>query len=842
MFYSSVWVAPLGLRRSRWLSSTIVAASLISACGTGNAQDTPPPSVPTGPAPPAVPATTPVPAATAPDAAKPNLPSVTIDAPRTRQRSAGTKPTTEAPERPRARNVAPQPPRTPVRPASAPERRPVTAQPPAAPVSTTASTATPMALGTVAQIASRLGIIAREVPASVEIVNQQTMTEQGYRTTTEAAQGAVGVLAGDAAGAPAGYSMRGFDFGQINILYNDINIGPQSFTSRVMDTFVLDRVEFLKGPSSLMSGEGAIGGAVNYVNKVPTSGPVKNEAFASVDSFGSIRSGFGSGGSTSLQGLDYRFDMSQDRVNSFIEGDHKDLTNVAARFNYRVSPDLRTFFAVNYIKDAGNSYWGTPIVPAAFAGANATSGVVSGTAFSHSFNNNFLGPVTIDSRTLTTNYNVIDNFTGATQLWLRSGLEWAPMDGFTLKNQSYAYGAKRSWLDSETYAFNTGTQLIDRDRFFVSHDQKVIGNISDLLLVSQVFGMENRFAGQLAAQDNDIIFKEHFGGFPQDAVSVVDPNRGYYGDIELVTRTSRLDTVAQSFEDRLKITPTFALIGGVRFDDIALNRNSWGVNGNLSAGFPFSKNWTPVSYRGAYTWEPIKNLVFYSMYATAYDPAIASIFSINPNLPVLLTSSRIYETGVKQLLWDNMAEWTFAAYDIVRKNVYQAQGGQVFQVAGEIAVKGIELAAAVRPIDGWKLWGNLALTEAKYVNFDFVGGSFTGNTPPNVAPIIANGGVSYRFATWWWPIELGASVRHVGNRYLFDDNQVTMDAYTVADAYMFVDLEKLSIVPTMDNARLTFRARNLTNRAYAQWSDPGYPDQVYLGAPRSFDVGLSFKF
>ena len=140
-------------------------------------------------------------------------------------------------------------------------------------------------------------------------------------------------------------------------------------------------------------------------------------------------------------------------------------------------------------------------------------------------------------------------------------------------------------------------------------------------------------------------------------------------------------------------------------------------------------------------------MVFYSMYATAFDPAVASIFSINPNLPVLLTSSRIYETGVKQLLWDNRAEWTFSAYDIVRKNVYQAQGGQVFNVAGEIAVQGIELAAAVRPIEGWKLWGNLAFTHARYVNFDFDGGSFTGNTPPNVAPIIANGGVSYRFQT-----------------------------------------------------------------------------------------------
>jgi iron complex outermembrane receptor protein len=46
----------------------------------------------------------------------------------------------------------------------------------------------------------------------------------------------------------------------------------------------------------------------------------------------------------------------------------------------------------------------------------------------------------------------------------------------------------------------------------------------------------------------------------------------------------------------------------------------------------------------------------------------------------------------------------------------------------------------------------------------------------------------------------------------------------------------------MDSARLTFRARNLTNAIYAAWSDPGYPDQVYLGAPRSFDVGLSGKF
>src|SRR5882762_2764865 len=135
----------------------------------------------------------------------------------------------------------------------------------------------PLNTGAVADSASRLGLTVRQTPATVEVVDQQTMRDQGYRTTPEVAQGAVGVLSLDAAGAPAGFSMRGFEFGQVNVLDDGIKIGPQSFVSRVMDTVNLDRVEFLKGPSSLMSGDGAIGGAVNYVSREPTTGPIRNE-------------------------------------------------------------------------------------------------------------------------------------------------------------------------------------------------------------------------------------------------------------------------------------------------------------------------------------------------------------------------------------------------------------------------------------------------------------------------------------------------------------------------------------------------------------------------------------
>ena len=233
--------------------------------------------------------------------------------------------------------------------------------------------------------------------------------------------------------------------------------------------------------------------------------------------------------------------------------------------------------------------------------------------------------------------------------------------------------------------------------------------------------------------------------------------------------------------------------------------------------------------------------MFYSMYATAYDPAAAGIFSISPNNSLELTSARIYETGVKQLFWDNRAEWTFAAYDITRNNVYVAISETESALAGEIHSKGIELAGAVRPVDDLKLWGNVALTQARYANFDFEG--FTGNTPSNVAPVIVNAGASYRFSKWRWPVEIGGSVRHVGNRYLFEDDATTMLAYTTADLFAFVDIPGRDLPwQGLDTMRVTFRVRNITNAVYAAWSDPGLQDQVLLGAPRTYELSASAKW
>src|SRR6202000_2737446 len=288
-----------------------------------------------------------------------------------------------------------------------------------------------------------------------------------------------GVLA-DAAGPPAGFSMRGFTGSAVNVLYNGIWIGPQDITSRVMDTSGLNRVEFLKGPSSPMSRLDAIGGSVNYVNRQPTTGAIKNELDTSIDTLGTYRTHFGSGGSTSVPGLDYRVDIGQSKIASFIDGDYQDLTNFSARLNYRLNDSFKVFGAIEYKRDEGHAYWGTPLVPVSFARPFARNGVVSGPAV-NTFDGTILGPLTVDSRTLTTNYNVAHNSTGAHELWLRGGFEWAVNNDVTVKNQFYDYRAQRHWYDAETYAFNLDTSTIDRDRFFVTHNQPVLGDNSDFI-------------------------------------------------------------------------------------------------------------------------------------------------------------------------------------------------------------------------------------------------------------------------------------------------------------------------------------------------------------------------
>ena len=676
--------------------------------------------------------------------------------------------------------------------------------------------------------ASRLGLSVRETPASIDVVPAEVLAERGLRTVTEAAQAAVGVTAGDFPAEPSAFSMRGFANSQINTLYNGIKIGPPNMTSRVMDTANLERVEFLKGAASLMSGEGATGGAVNFVTKAPHRGPVRTEVNTAVGSFGERRVSVGSGGTTAWQDLDYRIDASASNSDGFVDDTWQRNRHVSGGLDWRAAPGVKLFIAGEAKRDNGSSYWGTPLVSANAPGVQPRGGVVSGT-YTSGFNGSALGPVAIDGRTLRTNYNVQDNRNAARETWLRAGGEWQASDAVVLRTQFWRYTADRTWLNNEITAFNAGTGLVDRERFYVGQDQTSWGNKTEWQWDARVAGLDNRLVAAFEYSDLDLD-RPGAANFPGDSVSLVDPERGRYGLLTTQLQTTRIRNTVLALEDRLRLTPTVALIGGLRQERIALERSSATAAGVQRAGFPYEKTWNPTTGRVGLTWEAAPGTTLYGQYGTAADVAANNIFLLGATQPLDLTRTRNAELGIKQAFWQQRGEWTLAFYDTERRNVYAAQGGQQLAQAGALKSRGAEASVALRPDAQWSLWGNLALNRARYEGYNLGNGSsLSGNRPPNAPRLVANAGVGYRFMAGV-PMQVSASVRHVGDRFHSDANTVRLNGYTVFDAALAVDVAR--------DVQLTLRGRNLGNRTYAAWADPFYPDQILLGAPRSYELAL----
>jgi outer membrane receptor for ferric coprogen and ferric-rhodotorulic acid len=144
-------------------------------------------------------------------------------------------------------------------------------------------------LDTTASSATRLELSLRETPATLSVVTQERMQERGANTATDAIELAGGTFVSQGLGGQLpGYSTRGFTGN--SVMTDGIRQNSTVQSSRPLDSFMLERVEVLKGPASLFAGEGGTAGTVNYVSKTPKS-QLGIESLVSYGSFAARRVG-----------------------------------------------------------------------------------------------------------------------------------------------------------------------------------------------------------------------------------------------------------------------------------------------------------------------------------------------------------------------------------------------------------------------------------------------------------------------------------------------------------------------------------------------------------------------
>ena len=214
---------------------------------------------------------------------------------------------------------------------------------------------------------SRLGLSLLETPATVEILDRSTIQARGYKKVTDAVQSLPGVVSGESPAAPSTFSMRGFTRSQITILRDGIWVGPANMVMRPQNTFNLDRIEVLRGPSSVLHGQGAVAGAVNVVPRSAEVGEPNNlDALASFGRYGTYQLGLGAGGSLSDSAW-YRLDLSQRESDGYVDRMDPSSLNATGSMLWRPSDAFSVKLSFDHLDDELADYWGTPLVPTTLA-------------------------------------------------------------------------------------------------------------------------------------------------------------------------------------------------------------------------------------------------------------------------------------------------------------------------------------------------------------------------------------------------------------------------------------------------------------------------------------------
>ena len=668
---------------------------------------------------------------------------------------------------------------------------------------------------------SRLGLTARETPGTIDTIDSDEMLGRGYSTLEFATASMPGVTTGGSPGDLADFSMRGFSGQQIYTLHNGLAIGPSNMVNRPMNTFNLERVEILKGPSSVLYGQGAIGGVVNIVSKRPSYADVPIEIAASLGRFGTTAIGIG-GGTHWGDTLAVRADVSRTSSDGYVRNASSDSLSISTGLSWKPTENVEWRFLFDFLQDHPSAYFGTPLVTNAFA-TQRLNGVLSSDS-----------GLTLDKRLRFVNYNVGDNRIESKQYWPQLELTWSINDSLTLHNTAYYFDATRKWINSEVYAFNPTTNLIDRDRFFVFHDQKLFGDQASLTYRSSLAGHANTFV--VGIDYSHLDFKRS-RGFPDgDSVDPFNPSPGVFGPIVERRSPTKWDSTALFFEDVFEVVPAMKIVLGGRLDSLDLDRKNYGPTGVFQAASSFQRTYKGNNWRVGLVYDVTPNITPYVSFNTGQDPVGSNVFLVNAGQNFPLSDARQMEAGVKVTTTDRRGDLTVALYDIKRSNILtQINNLGDLSNVGEQKSRGVELAGNFRPIDPLTVSANVAYTHARYGEFfdpDF-GVDATGNVPANTPKWVANLWTNY-VGVAGTPLELGGALRYVSRREGDSANTLHMNAYTLVDLHAGYRIA--------GNVMLTARMKNVFDKAYSQWADVFYPTEVLLGSPRAYEFGFVGRF
>lgn len=657
-----------------------------------------------------------------------------------------------------------------------------------------------------------------EIPQAINVVTADQIETQGARNLTQALRYTPGLGVNgftDRNAIADEITSRGF---APTPLYLDGAYLPYAGSlggAPQIDPYTLERVEVLKGPSSVLYGQNQPGGVVNMVSKRPTTEQRSQVKFG-LGSYHRVNGAFDTSGPIDEEKqFSYRLVGLAKKGNEQVAHTNNERLLLAPSLTWAPSEDTSLTLLAQIQRDDGLfDYQALPMIGSLVRGPN-------GQKIDRDF---FAG----DSK-----YN-------------------------DYKRDQYILGYDFTQSLTDDLKFRSTARYIDvRDRykgFYLRSFATDTNGDTDYTRANRV-KLDWQQHNTAYTLDNNLEFKFNTGALEHTTLAGIDYrhfNRKYDGynaynvlpvdlygknNYDTSSLTPVLDTkwdntirqIGLYAQDQIKLDSWILTIGG---------RKDWAEveNKDLLADTITEQRDHKFTGRVGLTYVTDFGLAPYVSYSESFLPTVGTAAPERGGKAFEPTEGEQYEVGVKYQPYEKTLI-TAAVFQIEQKNVltgdveypqYQSQQGEVRSRGIELEVKSsienIDVLAAATYIDSF-------YTKETYGNED--------NRSEAQAPVSATAWVDYHFVqaplaglTW------GVGARYTGRKPGDAANSFHTPSYVVYDTTLSYDLGKLS--SDMRGLQASLNVQNLFDREYV--SDCNYSFGCYYGQERVASVEVSYDW
>ncbi|HGT4877546.1 TPA: ferrichrome porin FhuA [Escherichia coli] len=673
----------------------------------------------------------------------------------------------------------------------------------------------------------------QKVPQSISVVTAEEMALHQPKSVKEALSYTPGVAVGTR-GASNTYDyliIRGFaaDGQSQNNYLNGLKMQGNFYNDAVIDPYMLERAEIMRGPVSVLYGKSSPGGLLNMVSKRPTTEPLKKVQFkAGTDSL--FQTGFDFSDALDDDGVySYRLTGLARSANAQQKGAEEQRYAIAPAFTWRPNDKTNFTFLSYFQNEPETGYYGwlpkegtveplpngkrlpTDFNEGAKNNTYSRNEKMIGYSFDHEFNDTF---------TVRQNLRFAQNKVSQKSVY-GYGMCSDPLYSSNPSSSPCANVPQSQWGHTLTRQYVIDNEKLENFSVDTQLQSKFATGSVDHTLLTGVDFMRMRndidswfgYAGSVAPSDIYNLDRSDFdfGAHP-------NPSGPYR--VLLKQKQTGLYVQDQAQWDKVLVT-----LGG-RYD--WADQSSF----NRDYGNKSERDDKEFTWRGGVNYLFDNGVTPYFSYSESFEPASQTDANGDLFAP---SKGKQYEVGVKYVPEDRPIVVTGALYQLTKTNNLMADpNGSLFSVeGGEIRARGVELEAKAALSASVNLVGSYTYTDAEYTTDT----NYKGNTPAQVPKHMASLWADYTFFDG--PLSgltLGTGGRYTGSSYGDPANSFKVGSYTVVDALVRYDLARVG----MAGSNVALHVNNLFDREYVASCFNTYG--CFWGAERQVVATATFRF